>query len=562
MDKISRIHIAKTPYEIGVGAEKELHKYLSEIRHELDPELADDIMADVEVRVTEILSDLSTKRNEVITAKDIEAVKEQLGSPEQFNDRETSSEQEPTNTKEPKKLFRDPDGAFLGGVASGLGAHFGIDPIFVRLIFIALIFASGLGILLYLLLWVLVPEAKTNSDKLQMRGEPVTAATLQRYRGEAQASPTAARLRAVLRVVFLLCRVLCTAILALLIVALLSGVGFASAILNTQPLHQIFLLYRLNFVLFGLLWLFTLTLIGLALVVLMRLWRQRPPKLRVAVAALLGLLVLTTAGVAVVTHFVANYYRNLYGDNKLTVAIPVRADSTAPLPNQLELSGDNNLVVSYVVTSGPIHATYQGYPGMGRPDVTVSNTNGTIDVAAGDLSNVAPDCLLGWCRHVYLPVKMTVYGPALPKFTVRGGAEVDLANLDQTSITAESQSGSNIMLDNSYAGDITLDAESGSSIDASDSTGQTTTIMVSDDSTILGPATNTLSATLPGDCDQNLLELAQSPAVVELNGKAISAQSFMQNSCVTIDNPSQFNGVSLRGRLIAPVMPNPPTLGR
>ena len=178
MDKIIRIHLAKVPYEIGVNAQAELKRYLDEIRDELDADLANDIMTDIEVRITEILSDRNVKQNDVITTKDIKAVQEQLGSPEQFTDSENKTKKKSPGSREAKKLLRDPDGAYIGGVASGLGAYFAIDPIFIRLIFIALTFASGLGIALYILFWLLVPEAKTNSDKLLMRGEPATAERL------------------------------------------------------------------------------------------------------------------------------------------------------------------------------------------------------------------------------------------------------------------------------------------------------------------------------------------------------------------------------------------------
>jgi phage shock protein PspC (stress-responsive transcriptional regulator) len=78
-----------------------------------------------------------------------------------------------------KRLFRDPDNKMLGGVSSGLGLYFGIDVAIVRLVFLALIFAGGFSILLYILLWVALPEARTITEKVQMHGDPVTLSSIE-----------------------------------------------------------------------------------------------------------------------------------------------------------------------------------------------------------------------------------------------------------------------------------------------------------------------------------------------------------------------------------------------
>ncbi len=77
-----------------------------------------------------------------------------------------------------KKMFRDPENRVLGGVAGGLGAYFGIDPIIVRVIFVISIF-FGAGILIYIILWIITPEAKTITNKMQMQGQPVTLSNIE-----------------------------------------------------------------------------------------------------------------------------------------------------------------------------------------------------------------------------------------------------------------------------------------------------------------------------------------------------------------------------------------------
>lgn len=73
-----------------------------------------------------------------------------------------------------KKLYRNPDDRTLGGVASGLAAYFGIEVIWARLIFIALIFAGGSGLVIYLILWIITPQATSITQRIQMKGGPIT----------------------------------------------------------------------------------------------------------------------------------------------------------------------------------------------------------------------------------------------------------------------------------------------------------------------------------------------------------------------------------------------------
>ena len=72
-----------------------------------------------------------------------------------------------------KRLYRDPESKIIGGVCSGLGAYFGIDTLWVRAIALLTFFTFGFGILPYLIIWMLTPEAITSAERLSMHGEPV-----------------------------------------------------------------------------------------------------------------------------------------------------------------------------------------------------------------------------------------------------------------------------------------------------------------------------------------------------------------------------------------------------
>jgi phage shock protein PspC (stress-responsive transcriptional regulator) len=81
--------------------------------------------------------------------------------------------------KKIKKMYRDPDGKVLGGVASGISAYFGVDVVIIRLLFFAGIFMAGTGLILYIILWIILPEAKTLTDKMEMQGQPVTLSNIE-----------------------------------------------------------------------------------------------------------------------------------------------------------------------------------------------------------------------------------------------------------------------------------------------------------------------------------------------------------------------------------------------
>ncbi|GAB2632004.1 PspC domain-containing protein [Belliella aquatica] len=76
--------------------------------------------------------------------------------------------------KNVKKLYRNPDDRTLGGVASGIAAYFGIEVLWARLIFIALIFAGGSGLVIYLILWIITPSARSITERIQMKGGAIT----------------------------------------------------------------------------------------------------------------------------------------------------------------------------------------------------------------------------------------------------------------------------------------------------------------------------------------------------------------------------------------------------
>ncbi len=187
MNKTININLGGLFFHIDEIAFQKLKRYLDTIRRSLsdDPKGRDEIIADIEFRISELLSEKIKDPRQVISESDIEDVITIMGQPEDYVFEEDSyadyaKSKGSYQSYNQKKLFRDGDDKFLGGVASGIGHYFGMEAIWVRLIWLVLAFGYGFGFLLYIILWILLPEAKTTAEKLQMEGEAVNINTIEK----------------------------------------------------------------------------------------------------------------------------------------------------------------------------------------------------------------------------------------------------------------------------------------------------------------------------------------------------------------------------------------------
>jgi phage shock protein PspC (stress-responsive transcriptional regulator) len=174
MNEITRIHLARVSYDIDIAAKKELEKYLKAVAASLGS--GTDAMEDVEVRMTEILAARGVLKDNVITEGDVEAIEQQLGTPNDFSDDENTSKQSNNHRAygPAKRYYRDLDNAMIGGVLSGLAAFTGWDVTLLRIIAVVLVFIGwGSPILVYLIVWLVSPAAESLSEKMEMRGEPI-----------------------------------------------------------------------------------------------------------------------------------------------------------------------------------------------------------------------------------------------------------------------------------------------------------------------------------------------------------------------------------------------------
>lgn len=179
MNKISNINLGGFPFTIDEDAYQHLDKYLKAIhKHFRKSEGYEEITTDIETRMAELFQDKLEGRP-IVTLPDVNNVIAVMGTPEDFGAADPFVEEAPKSSskkfkfKTGKRLFRDPDRPAIAGVCSGLASYFGIqDPLWMRIAFIILAFTGLFSVVVYLVLWAVVPKAATSSDRLSMRGEP------------------------------------------------------------------------------------------------------------------------------------------------------------------------------------------------------------------------------------------------------------------------------------------------------------------------------------------------------------------------------------------------------
>jgi len=190
MKKTLSVNLGGSVYHIDEDAYQELMDYLQDVKSHLGKDgSSSEVLIDIEQRISELFGEWMKGRREVITAGDVQKVIGILGRPEQFDnvDGETNDAEEPKKAA-PKsekwsdertnyghrKLYRDGDNARLGGVCSGLAAYLNVSVVLIRLIWVCMILFYGTGFLFYFLCWIIIPEARTAAQRLEMVGEDVT----------------------------------------------------------------------------------------------------------------------------------------------------------------------------------------------------------------------------------------------------------------------------------------------------------------------------------------------------------------------------------------------------
>lgn len=197
MNEIKRCSLSGVGFMFEKEAYERLSDYLKSLRiaYKNNPD-CDEILADIEARIVELILSAQSGAENVVCLPLVENIIEQLGSPEAISGEEERVKED-SNTRIPRRLYRDLENAKLGGVCAGLAKHFGIDAVWVRVaIFspLVLLFMSnipymwwcgslggnifGIFLILYLILWFAIPAAKSARQKLEQEGERISVQSI------------------------------------------------------------------------------------------------------------------------------------------------------------------------------------------------------------------------------------------------------------------------------------------------------------------------------------------------------------------------------------------------
>ncbi|MFH0756443.1 MAG: PspC domain-containing protein [Bacteroidota bacterium] len=184
MKKAIKINLHGLIFHIDDDAYEKLKSYLDTIgTYFSNKQESEEIIKDIESRIAELFQERITAESQVITLKIVNEVIDIMGNPEDIADsgegeKESRSFHESYTSS--KRLYRDPENSVIGGVCGGLAAYFGMDPVIFRILFVIFFFAGGASILVYVILWIVLPKAETAAQKLEMRGEKVNVSNLEK----------------------------------------------------------------------------------------------------------------------------------------------------------------------------------------------------------------------------------------------------------------------------------------------------------------------------------------------------------------------------------------------
>lgn len=179
MEKTIIINIGNTIIHIEESAYELLKAYLNEVKQHFSNHADDlEIVTDIENRIAELLTEqMEEQKKQVVDAANVGFVISQMGRVQDFDAVEEGEEEPVINTSfQPqsadKKLYRDMDDRVIAGVCAGIAHYLNFDARWIRIATFLLAFLGGSGILVYVILWVIMPKAKSRIEKMEMKGEP------------------------------------------------------------------------------------------------------------------------------------------------------------------------------------------------------------------------------------------------------------------------------------------------------------------------------------------------------------------------------------------------------
>ena len=188
MKKTLNVALGGCSFTIDDDAYKALEEYLDSFKAGLDnSSSSNEVMDELEMRIADLLKE-KIGRREVIDLSMVNAVLNQIGpiSTRTVRSEESTSQQNeqqyrPGNQENVRKFYRDAEGKKIAGVCSGLALYLNIDVTLVRIIFLVAFLCGSAGFWIYIVLWIVAPEARTAAEKCELRGIPATAENIRRF---------------------------------------------------------------------------------------------------------------------------------------------------------------------------------------------------------------------------------------------------------------------------------------------------------------------------------------------------------------------------------------------
>jgi phage shock protein PspC (stress-responsive transcriptional regulator) len=188
MKKTFTINISGSIFHIDDDAYEKLQRYLHMLNRHFGAAIeGQEILQDIEARISELFIEKTGNKTEVITTEMVDEIVARMGKPEDFMEpgdeeatgqSQTESEIQESEPTIRRRLYRDGDSRVLGGVCSGMSAYFNIDVVILRVIFVLVLFMGGASIPVYIVLWIVVPKAKTTAQRLEMKGQEATVTNI------------------------------------------------------------------------------------------------------------------------------------------------------------------------------------------------------------------------------------------------------------------------------------------------------------------------------------------------------------------------------------------------
>ena len=542
MNEITRIHLAKVPYDIEVTAKKQLEKYIKSLETYTQDA---DVLADIEIRMTELLSERGIAAGGVITSEDVASIRKQLGEPYEFATEGGDMALGPEPAKNGRRLYRSTDNAVLGGVLSGIAAYFGVNPLWTRLVFVLLLFISfGLASVAYVLFWILTPPARTATEKLQLAGKEVTLESIKALNADEETGRTntvAPALQQVLSVGFgIVSLIAAVTIFAFTVWGIVLTVTHADVNVLSHGFYGMGNDYGwLAWIVFGIVVFGLLLLAALfGLIAYALLAKKLTKRLIISgiVIVVLGIAsVATTIGIVTTQSWrVANEAQSLVRQTKANLPKEFSGVQSIVFEKVDGASNDilNSVDVRYVVDEGAPRYELSALPAA-KPLIKMDGTTAHISLS------IPNDY-----RNMFVRPSLTVYGPAVSTITVKGGV-TNYAGLSQDSLAITTEEQANIGVSGTYT---SIKSEGAGSVDLGAASVQNLTVIAKQNATVNAGTVKQLTVTQPDVCPSGSYSDATSVTVsgvtsgqIQYNGTTLPVGDHRTNcNSIIIDSNDHY----------------------